>query len=222
MLNFSLESDDPLGNGGIFCVLKLSLWYNGITGGKLSKNSKRYQLWIGLALLLIAAILIIIVVINVIKGEESGDVKIGGEAKVTGIVCRDTTLVHPATTSVSATSHTNTITANFRDDKLSSISLIYEGDYGTEEKAKTGESFAKADYSLTLTDQYGEKADVFSVGFSVDGPKMQMVQTARDISKINEKTVTYFLLDRGTSMAKSLDSLKKQYEAKGFSCEISE
>ena len=188
----------------------------------MSKNNKQYQLWIGIGLILVAIALIAVVVINAMKGEETGNVMISGEAEVTGLVCKDVTLKHPALMSKPVGEHENIITANFRDDKLSSISLVYEGDYGTEQMATEGRDFAMADYNLTLTRKYGEKDDIFSVGFSVDGPKMQMVQTARDISKINNNTITYFLLDQGTSIAKSLDGMKKLYEAKGFTCEISE
>lgn len=187
----------------------------------MSKKEKQCQLWVGIGLILVAIVLIAVVVMNMIKGEEAGNVTIGGEAEVTGLVCKDTTSIHPALTDIPADSYLNTITANFWDGKLSSISLVYEGNYGTEQKAIQGRDFAMADYNLTLTKKYGEKDDIFSVGFSVDGVKMQMVQTARDDSKINNNTITYFLLDQGTSIAKSLDGLKKQYEAKGFACEIS-
>lgn len=185
----------------------------------MSKKSKQYQIWIGLALLLVAIVLIVVVIVNAMKGEGTGDVTIGGEEEVAGLVCKDTTSIHPALEKKPMEEHTNTITANFRGDKLSSISLVYEGGYGTEARAKEASDSAKAEYNLTLTDKYGEKIDIFSTNFLVNGAKMQMVQTARDVSKINSKTVTYFLLDKGASMAKTLEGLKKQYEAKGFSCE---
>ena len=185
----------------------------------MSKKGRQYQLWIGWALLLGAMVLMVVVVMNMMKGEETGDLKISGEAKAVGLVCKDAILVHPALINKPMSSHNNTITANFRNDGLSSISLVYEGNYDTEQMAIEGRDFAMADYNLTLTSKYGEKDDIFSVGFSVDGTKMQMVQTARDISKINSNTVTYFLLDQGTSIAKTLDGLKGQYEEKGFSCE---
>lgn len=187
----------------------------------MSKNNKQYQLWIGLGLVVVAIVLIVVVVVNMMGQETTGDVKIGGEAKVTGLICKDTVSVHPALESKPMGEHTNTITANFQNDKLSSISIVYEGDYGVEAMAKEAESFARADYNLTLINKYGEKDDIFSVGFSVNGEKMQMVQTARDVGKINENTVTYFLLDRGTNIAKSLEGLKEQYEVKGFTCEES-
>ena len=201
--------------GGFLC-------YNGKKGGKLSKKSKQYQLWIGLGLFLVAIILIVIIVVNAMTSETTSDVTIGGEAKVTGLACKDAALVHPALTSKPMDSHINTITANFRDDKLSSISLLYEGDYGTAAKAEEAKSFAMAEYNKTLANKYGEKIDVFSSNFSTNGARLQLAQTARDISTINRNTVTYFLLDQGTEIAKSLDGLKKQYETKGFSCEISE
>lgn len=195
--------------------------YNGRKGGKLSKKNKQYQLWVGLGLLLVVIILTVVIV-NAMRGQEAGDLKIGGEVKVMGIVCKDTSSLHPALTSVKIDSYTNTITANFSDDKLSSISLLYEGEYGTEKSAKSAEAFAAADYNEILVKKYGEKIDIFSVNFSVEGSKMQMAQTTRNIGKINTNTVAYFLLDHGASMAKSPDGLKKQYEAKGFTCEISD
>ena len=188
---------------------------------KLSKNNKQYQLWMGLGLVVVAIALIAVVVVNAMKGEVTGDVKIGGEAEVTGLVCRDTASIHPALASVPMGSRTNTVTASFQNDKLSSISLMYEGDYGTEKAAESAEAFARSDYNEILIKKYGEKIDIFSSNFSANGAKMQMVQTARDISRINNNTVTYFLLDQGTDIAKSLDGLKKQYEAKGFACEES-
>lgn len=188
---------------------------------KLSKNNKQYKLWIGLGLVIVAMVLIAIVVVNAMKGEATGDVKIGGEAEVTGLVCRDTASIHPALASVPMGSHTDTVTASFQNDKLSSISLMYEGDYGTEKAAESAEAFVRSDYNEILIKKYGEKIDIFSANFSANGAKMQMVQTARDISRINSNTVTYFLLDQGTSIAKTLEGLKKQYEAKGFTCEKS-
>ena len=196
--------------------------YNSRKGGKLSKNNGKNQLWIGLVLVLAAVVLIVVVVINAMKGEATGDVKIGGEAKVTGIVCKSTASLHPALASVQANSYVNTITANFRDDKLSSISLLYEGDYGTAKNAESAETYARSDYNDVLIKRYGEDIEIFSSNFSVDGTKMQFVQTTRDIGRINNNTVEYFLLDRGTNIAKSLNGLKEQYEAKGFTCEISD
>ena len=188
----------------------------------MSKKSKQFQLRIGLGFGLAAIMLITIILIISLERDTTGDIEIGGDTKVTGLVCKDTTLIHPALTDVSTDSYLNTITANFRDDKLSSISLLYEGDYGTVARAEEGKSFAMADYNLILTDKYGESDDIFSVGFTVEGPKMQMVQTARDISKINGNTITYFLLGQGVNISKSLEGLKKQYETIGFTCEKSE
>ena len=197
------------------------MWYNSEKGGRLSKNNKQCKLWLGIGLVVVAIVLIVVMVVNVMKGDATGDVKIGGEAEVTGLVCRDAILIHPALASVSMTSHTNIITASFQNSKLSSISLLYEGDYGTEKAAESAEAFVRADYNEILIKKYGEKIDIFSSNFSANGANMQMVQTARDISRINSNTVTYFLLDQGTNIAKSPEGLKKQYEAKGFTCENS-
>ncbi len=196
--------------------------YNSRKGGKLSKKNNKYQLWAGIALIIVAIILLGIVMVNMMKGDTTGDMKIGGEATVTGMVCTDTQLLHPSLSEVPVISHKNTITMNFQNNSLSSISLVYEGVYASEQQAKSASYSANANYNITLTDDYHEGIDIFSDHFSTNGTKMQLVQTARDISKINTNTVTYFLLDKGTSIARSLEGLKKQYDAKGFSCEISE
>ena len=188
----------------------------------MSKKEQRRQLWLGLGFLLIAIVLVVIIVTNAMEGETTGDLSISGEATVTGLKCENKTLVHPAFVSKPANSYTNVLTAIFRDDKLSSISLLAEGDYDTEQMMEEAKAFAEADYNLTLSNKYGEKIDVFSANFTVNGTKLQLAQTTRDIGKINANTVTYFLLDQGTDIQKSLDGLKKQYESKGFTCEKSE
>lgn len=188
----------------------------------MSKNNKKYRLWIGLAFVSLTIMLMVIVVVNAMRGDSSGDLKIGGESKVTGLVCKDTELMHPALDNIPALSHTNTVTASFRGDNLSSLSLVYEGEYDTERKARDAETFGTARYNLILTDDYHEKIDIFSSNFSSNERTMQLVQTVRDIGRVNRNTVTYFLLDQGTNISRSLDGLKKQYDAKGFSCEISD
>ena len=75
----------------------------------MSKNNRRHQLWLGLVLVLAAVILIAVLLANMMKGEESGDMKIGGEAKVAGMVCKSTSSLHPALTSVEVDSYTSNI-----------------------------------------------------------------------------------------------------------------
>ena len=186
----------------------------------MNKESKRHQLWIGSALVLIAIILIAIAVVNAMRGETTGDTKIISGERMSGLTCKDETLMHPALIDKPADSYENTITAVFRDDELSSISLMVEGNYKNESMTREGMYFAQANYNLTLVNKYNEEDDIFSIGFSVNGTMLQMVQTTRDIDKVNADTVTYFLLDRGMNIAKTPEGLKKQYEAKGFSCEI--
>ena len=188
----------------------------------MSKKEQRNQLWLGLGLIIIAVVLVTIIIVKAMEGETTGDVTISGEAKVTGLTCKNKTLAHPAFTSKPANSYMNTVTTTFWDDKLSSISLLAEGNYDTEQMMEEAKAFAEADYNLTLANKYGEKIDVFSANFTVNGTKLQLAQTTRDIGKINTNTVTYFLLDQGTDIQKSLDGLKKQYESKGFTCEKSE
>lgn len=188
----------------------------------MSKSVKKYQWWIGVGLLAVVIAVAVVLIVNGMKGKESGDVEITGGTTVEGLTCKDTTLAHPAFTTKPALSYKNTVTATFKDDKLSSISLIAEATYNSEAMAEEAVAFAKADYGLTLSNKYGEKSDVFSHSFSVEGTKLQLAQTTRDISEINSNIVTYFLLDQGTVISKTLSGLEKQYENKGFACEKSE
>ena len=188
---------------------------------ELTKKGKMHQLWIGIGLLLMAIIIIMIIMVNAMNGKETGDVVISGETTINGLICKDKTLAHPAFSTKPAISYVNTITAIFRDDKLSSISLLSEAFYETEQLARGAEASAMADYNLTLNRKYNEDDDIFSRHFTVNGVKLQLAQTTRDISKINSNTVVYFLLDQGTNISRSFSELKKQYENKGFSCEKS-
>lgn len=187
----------------------------------MSKQSKKYQLWVGIGLLIIVVAIIAAILINGMRGESTGDVSISGGTTVDGLTCKNNTLEHPAFSEKPATSYANTITATFNDDKLSSISLLAEGKYESNTMAEGAKAFTEAGYNLTLTNKYGEKIDIFSANFTVNGAKLQLAQTTRDIGKINTKTVTYFLLDQGTSISKTLEGLKKQYENAGFTCEKS-
>ena len=159
--------------------------------------------------------------VNAMRGETAEDMIISGETTVEGLKCKNMTLAHPAFSSKPANSYVNTMTATFRDDKLSSISLLSEGTYGTEKIMEEAKAFAEADYNLTLANKYGEKIDIFSANFSINGTELQLAQTTRDIGKINTNTVTYFLLDQGTNISKTFSGLRKQYESKGFTCEKS-
>ncbi len=185
----------------------------------MSKKGKTYRLWAGLALLVAVIVLAVVIVVNAMGGKSTGDVTISGGSTVEGLSCKNRTLIHPAFSSKPAISYSNKITAIFNDNKLSSISLLAEGIYETEKMAEEGKAFAEAAYNITLTDKLGEKIDVFSHSFSVNGERLQLAQTTRDIGKINTNTVMYFLLEQGTSISRSLSGLKSQYETAGFTCE---
>lgn len=190
----------------------------------MSKEGKKNRLWIGLGITIaVVAIAVVIAMLmaNAMKGETTGDLVISGGTSVDGLICKDRKLEHPAFKSKPAITYLNTVTAIFRDNKLSSISLLVDASYESAVQAEDGMNFGKADYNLTLTNKYGEKADIFSANFTLNGAKLQLAQTTRDIDKINAKTVTYFLLDEGTSISKTFDGLKKQFESKGFTCEKS-
>ena len=175
---------------------------------------------VGTLLLIVIVVLVVVVVImNMLNGESTGDITVSGGDSMVGLECIDAELTHPALREVQLESHTNTITANFVDDKLSSIMYRYVGTYQSEEEANRARVLAEADYNLILTNEYDVKIDVFSHNFMTNGNEMILAITG-DADKVTSRTAPYFLLDALTEFPKTLDELRAAYETKGFSCVV--
>lgn len=151
---------------------------------------------------------------------ESSDVEVSGGGKTIGLRCTDSDALHPALRDYNPVSHTNTIVANFAENgELSIITLYYVGDYGSSMEAERAEAYAQADYGLILAKEYGVNVEAFSHSFMIDGSNVSMTITAKD-GNVNDKTAPYFLLEQGKSFPKGLDEMKKRYEGRDFSCDI--
>ena len=175
---------------------------------------------IGTSFLIIAFVLIAIAVIfNLTNGNTTGDITVSGSDKVTGIKCIDTKLAHPVFADVQPVSRTNTITANFTNNRLSSITYKYDGIYHSGDEASNARVLAEADYNLILANEYGVKIDIFSHLFMTDGEKMTLTITD-DANKVTSKTAPYFLLDTRAGFPNTLKELQTAYEVKGFSCVV--
>ena len=166
----------------------------------------------------IAVTIILLLLFIILGGGKSNDVDVSWGGKVIGLKCVDSELLHPALRERTPISHTNTIMANFADDKLSTITLYYVGTYSSPSEAKQAEAYAQADYGLILAKEYKVGVN-FSHSFMIDGEKVSMTITSED-GDVNDKTASYFLLERYRAFPKSLEDMKKRYEERNFSCEV--
>lgn len=177
-------------------------------------------MWVGVLFCVLAIIILVsALIINMMTGGKTGDITISGNAKMVGLKCEDASLPHPVFGDIKPLSSKNTVTANFADERLSTIMYQYDGVYASEEQERHARVLAEADYNLILANDYGEKIDVFSHNFMSDGEKLSLTITAKS-DKVSSRTAPYFLLDTTTSFPKTLDAMKKAYEGKGFSCKI--
>lgn len=182
----------------------------------MGENGKKRIIWVSL-LILVVILVVIAVVVILLNGNTTGDVTVSSGGAIIGVKCTDTELMHPVFADVQPVSHTNTITANFVGNDLSSIMYRYDGAYRSEDEASHARVMAEADYNLILANEYDVKIDVFSHSFMTDDEKMALTITS-DADKVTPRTAPYFLLDALTEFPKTLDELRTAYEAKGFFC----
>ncbi len=180
------------------------------------KSQKRLNL-IGYCFIAATAILLLLFII--LGGGRSNDVEVSWGGEVVGLKCIDSEVLHPALRDYTPISHTNTIMANFADDKLSTITLYYVGTYSSPSEAKQAEAYAQADYGLILAKEYEVSVKSFSHSFMINDEKVSMTITSEDGS-VDDKTASYFLLERYRAFPKSLEEMKKRYEERNFSCEV--
>ena len=163
---------------------------------------------------MIAVVMIILAFLN---DEKSNDITISGGGEAVSLKCENSTLTHPVLTDYKPLSFVNQITANFQDDKLTSIMYQYEGVYKSAEEVDEAEAFAAADYNIILAKDYGVDADIFSHVFMKDGNKLKLTINSR-ADKVSPQVAPYFMLGQNRAFPKSLDAMKKEYENNEFSC----
>lgn len=183
-------------------------------------SNKKSLKTVGIAAISFAVILLVVVgIIQLTKGTASGELVIKGDGKIVALKCIDNTLTHPTLTRVKPVSFSNTITANFNENVLSSIMYRYDGVYESESAADGARDTGGVDYDLIMTREYGEEPSIFSNTFSVNGAKMSATITAKS-GKVSSRTAPMFFLDAQQPFPKNIENMKSAYEAKDFSCQI--
>ena len=173
----------------------------------------------GILIAVAVVIIVVVVIVNLTSGSTTGDVTIKGSGTMTGLKCTDMTLEHPVFRDSQSSARTNVVTANFVEDKLSSVMYRYDGTYQSENEAELAKVRAEADYNLILANEYHVPIDIFTHTFMTDGAKISLTVSG-DADKITSKTAPYFLLDQTDDLPETLNELKMTYETKGLSCKV--
>ncbi|MBQ3318495.1 hypothetical protein IJG76_00515 [Candidatus Saccharibacteria bacterium] len=181
------------------------------TAAKYGKN-----IW-GYVVTLVVVVAIIIALILIFGNKKSGDVEYSDTERVIGLECTDSSLTHPALTDFKPQYFKNTITANFKNNTISTITYRYEGAYKDAEEATKARNFAEADYYEVLIGELGMNMNTFSHHFVVDGNRVYLTISA-DAEDVSSRVASYFLLNSNSTFPKTLDAMKKAYQSKNFSC----
>ena len=183
-----------------------------------NKKEKKKNSIVCFFVVAVVVLLLLFLIFFFFGRKESDDVEVSWGGEIMGLKCTDSEVLHPALRDYTPKSHTNTITANFADGEMSTITLYYVGVYSSPMEAKQAEAFAQADYGLILAREYEVSVD-FSHSFTIDGEKVSMTITAKE-DGVDDKTAPYFLLEQNRSFPKSLNEMKQRYEERNFSCEV--
>ena len=108
----------------------------------------------------------------------------------------------------------------YSGERIGRINYIYNGEYDSNDTADTAGSLLHADYNIYM----GENAESLYPTFSVVENKLK-ISLYTEYQKLNAKNAKLFFMNADEyheSSNYSIHDLKKIYESKGFSCEISE
>lgn len=183
-------------------------------------NNKKYKTT-GIWLICLAFVVLIAAIIAFIinNGQTTNEVAISGSKDISGIKCVNDTKVESIIQGQSPISHKNTVIAAFTEDKLSSITYSYEGNYKDATEADHARDLAEASYYKSLSEKYGLDTSAFTKNISVGGDKVYLSITATDTKNLNSKTAPLFMLSDTQGFPDTLKAMKTAYENAGFICE---
>ena len=163
--------------------------------------------------ILLAIILIAVFLFYGFKGETKIAEKTIENEKSESITCTINGLEYPFFVYNNATNKAIRVTVTFDGKKLASIYLIHELMYDNEDAAAISETQNHTNMNKSFSTIYG--ADAFNANYYSDKNTMRMSLYAK-ANELTEDAKKYFL---ATGADNSKNSLIKNYQAQGFSCE---
>lgn len=110
------------------------------------------------------------------------------------------------------------IDAAFKNDKLSSIFLVYQMYYDEQNLVKTSLNSNNADMGISFS-KNGLSPTAFNISFTSFDNTMQMSLYA-SANELSNASAKYFLIDESVASRYTKDILSKNYEDQGFVCNI--
>ena len=181
---------------------------------KKSLSSGGLQLLFGLCLVLVAIVLVILLFLNGNTTIENADSDV---TSTTALSCDSSKVVYPFFSYDNSKKKELKINVLFVNNKIDSISLIYNLYYGTQEEIAKSETLNHAEMNQSFVAK-SLGPDAFGANYSKLNDSMQMTLNAEG-RELNELSGKFFLLEKaGSSYDK--DSLSKLYNSKGLNCTI--
>lgn len=113
--------------------------------------------------------------------------------------------------------------ANFDSDRLVDLMYSYRAAYDDGTDLGYVKNVAEANFNLTYGNKYEYKDNLWSASFTVDkNAKQVKMNVYAGANSLSTDVATVFQLDKDKSFPKTLNSMKSAYEAKGFSCILSQ
>ena len=114
-------------------------------------------------------------------------------------------------------SQSTTINMIFNNDEIKNISLIHVMNYSSEEMITGSEAFNHAAMNKSFGSALGPDALGARYSKLDNAMKMSLFANNSDITDISAK---YFLMDLDNANSRGINDYKKNYESKGFDCQI--
>ena len=167
---------------------------------------------------IIVGILLVIMLIAIflffgLKGETKTSDETMENEKSESVICTIKGLDYPFFSYNKSINENTKITMVFNGKKLGSIYLMHEMLYDNDEIAAVSSTQNHADMNKSFGNTYG--ADAFNANYHVGDNKMRM-SLYTEAKKLDEDAKKYFL---ATSVDNNKNSLIKNYERQGFTCE---
>lgn len=113
-----------------------------------------------------------------------------------------------------------TIKIALNDGRPDKITYSYDGKYENEERALSAQSFLHGDYNVYMSSQGLNQEYLFPTFTTINN--ITRINLYADANMLNPKIATFFFLDNESYMdilERSIDTIKKEYNEKGFSCD---
>lgn len=187
------------------------------------KNKSSQVPIVAIGLLMGIIILIGVAVWLLTNRNETYTTSTSDESNYSALECTSSHPDDPFFVSETAQRYTHSLKALFTDDTLNEMSYRYEGTYDSNEGAKHAEAWMHGDYNQYMV-AGGLNEESLNPVFSIDKSKV-IISLYAEKKKINNTVARLFFIndEEYVKIGKyTPDNYRKMYEARGFTCKVSD